>query len=82
MRFGVLLDPHRPAAPCWPSRAHSHRLVTQLNCEIVLSRVISVARSWPRDEVVEKYDAIERAEQTLIRLAAYGTEIARKGVQD
>src|SRR5438270_1674179 len=35
-----------------------------------------------RDEAVEKYHAIEGAQQTLGNLAAYVTEIARKGVED
>jgi uncharacterized protein YndB with AHSA1/START domain len=34
-----------------------------------------------RDEAVEKYHAIEGAEQTLSNLAAYVTEIVRKGVE-
>ena len=35
-----------------------------------------------RDEAVEKYHAIEGGQQTLSHLAAYVTEIARKGVED
>ena len=35
-----------------------------------------------RDEAVEKYHAIEGGRQTLSNLAAYVTEIARKGVED
>src|ERR1700692_916455 len=35
-----------------------------------------------RDEAVEKYHAIEGGRQTLSNLAAYVTEIVRKGVQD
>jgi uncharacterized protein YndB with AHSA1/START domain len=35
-----------------------------------------------RDEVVEKYHAIEGGQQTLSHLAAYVTELARKGVED
>jgi uncharacterized protein YndB with AHSA1/START domain len=35
-----------------------------------------------RDEVVEKYHAIEGAQQTLNNLAAYVTQIVRKGVED
>ena len=35
-----------------------------------------------RDEAVEKYHAIEGGEQTLGNLAAYVTEMARKGVGD
>ena len=35
-----------------------------------------------RDEAVEKYHAIEGGQQTLSKLAAYVTEIARKGVED
>jgi uncharacterized protein YndB with AHSA1/START domain len=35
-----------------------------------------------RDEVVEKYHAIEGGQQTLSNLAAYVTEIVRKGVED
>jgi uncharacterized protein YndB with AHSA1/START domain len=35
-----------------------------------------------RDEVVEKYHAIEGGQQTLGNLAAYVTEMARKGVED
>ena len=35
-----------------------------------------------RDEVVEKYHAIEGGQQTLSNLAAYVTEIFRKGVED
>src|SRR5512142_2426867 len=35
-----------------------------------------------RDEAVEKYHAIEGGEQTLSNLAAYITEIVRKGVKD
>src|SRR4030081_3417763 len=35
-----------------------------------------------RDEAVEKYHAIEGAQQTLSNLAAYVTEIVRKGVED
>jgi hypothetical protein len=34
-----------------------------------------------RDEAVEKYQAIEGCQQTLSNLAAYVTEIARKGVE-
>ena len=34
-----------------------------------------------RDEAVEKYDAIEGGQQTLSNLAAYVTEIVRKGVE-
>ena len=34
-----------------------------------------------RDEAVEKYHAIEGAKQTLANLAAYVTEIGRKGVE-
>jgi uncharacterized protein YndB with AHSA1/START domain len=35
-----------------------------------------------RDEAVAKYHAIEGGEQTLSNLAAYVSEIARKGVED
>ena len=35
-----------------------------------------------RDEAVEKYHAIEGGRQTLSNLAAYVTEIVRKGVED
>src|SRR3954454_9338111 len=35
-----------------------------------------------RDEAVEKYHAIEGGQQTLSKLAAYVTEIVRKGVED
>jgi len=35
-----------------------------------------------RDEVVEKYHAIEGGQQTLSKLAAYVTEIVRKGVEN
>ena len=35
-----------------------------------------------RDEAAEKYHAIEGGEQTLGNLAAYVTEILRKGVED
>jgi uncharacterized protein YndB with AHSA1/START domain len=35
-----------------------------------------------RDEVVEKYHAIEGGQQTLSNLAAYVTELIRKGVED
>lgn len=35
-----------------------------------------------RDEAVEKYHAIEGGQQTLSNLAAYVTEIVRKGVED
>ena len=35
-----------------------------------------------RDEAVEKYHAIEGGRQTLANLAAYVTEIIRKGVED
>src|SRR3981081_3529932 len=35
-----------------------------------------------RDESVEKYHAIEGGQQTLSNLAAYVTEIVRKGVED
>ena len=35
-----------------------------------------------RDEAVEKYHAIEGGGQTLSKLAAYVTEIVRKGVED
>jgi ribosomal protein L13 len=35
-----------------------------------------------RDEVVEKYHAIEGGQQTLGKLAAYITEMVRKGVED
>src|SRR4249920_3811625 len=35
-----------------------------------------------RDEAVEKYHAIEGGQQTLSNLAAYVTEILRKGVED
>jgi hypothetical protein len=35
-----------------------------------------------RDEAVDKYHAIEGAQQTLDNLAAYVTGIARKGAQD
>ena len=35
-----------------------------------------------RDEVVEKYHAIEGGRQTLSNLAAYVTEIVRKGAED
>src|SRR5258706_12541896 len=35
-----------------------------------------------RDEVVEKYHAIEGGQQTLSKLAAYVTEIVWKGVED
>src|ERR1700709_749999 len=35
-----------------------------------------------RDEVVEKYHAIEGGRQTLSKLAAYVTELVRKGVED
>src|SRR5260221_193759 len=34
-----------------------------------------------RDEVVEKYHAIEGGQQTLSKLAAYVTEIVREGVE-
>jgi len=35
-----------------------------------------------RDEVVEKYGAIEGAQQTLSNLAAYVAETLRKAVED
>ena len=35
-----------------------------------------------RDEAAEKYHAIEGGQQTLNKLAAYVTEIVRKGVED
>jgi hypothetical protein len=35
-----------------------------------------------RDEAVAKYHAIEGGQQTLSNLAAYVTEIVRKGVED
>ena len=35
-----------------------------------------------RDEAVKKYHAIEGGQQTLSKLAAYVTEIVRKGVED
>ena len=35
-----------------------------------------------RDEVVEKYHAIEGGQQTLSKLAAYVTDIIRKGVEN
>ena len=35
-----------------------------------------------RDQAVEKYHAIEGGQQTLSNLAAYVTEIVRKGVED
>jgi uncharacterized protein YndB with AHSA1/START domain len=35
-----------------------------------------------RDEAVEKYHAIEGGQQTLSKLAAYVTEIVRKGAED
>src|SRR6201999_2681972 len=35
-----------------------------------------------RDEVVEKYHAIEGGQQTLNNLAAYVTELVRKGAED
>ena len=35
-----------------------------------------------RDEAVEKYHAIEGGQQTLSHLAAYVTEMVRKGVED
>src|SRR3954447_13428187 len=35
-----------------------------------------------RDEAVEKYHAVEGGQQTLSKLAAYVTEIVRKGVED
>lgn len=35
-----------------------------------------------RDELVEKYHVIEGGQQTLGKLAAYVTEIVRKGVED
>ncbi len=35
-----------------------------------------------RDEAVEKYHAIEGGQQTLDNLAAYVTEVVRKGVED
>src|SRR4029450_12007595 len=35
----------------------------------------------PRDEAVEKYHAIEGGQQTLSKLAAYVTEIVRKGAE-
>ena len=35
-----------------------------------------------RDEAVEKYHAIEGGQQTLSKLAAYVTELVRKGVED
>jgi len=35
-----------------------------------------------RDEAVDKYHAIEGGQQTLSNLAAYVTEIVRKGVED
>lgn len=35
-----------------------------------------------RDEAVEKYHAIEGGQQTLDKLAAYVTEIARQGAED
>jgi len=35
-----------------------------------------------RDDAVERYHAIEGGEQTLSNLAAYVTEIVRKGVED
>jgi hypothetical protein len=35
-----------------------------------------------RDEAVEKYLAIDGGQQTLSNLAAYVTEILRKGVAD
>jgi uncharacterized protein YndB with AHSA1/START domain len=35
-----------------------------------------------RDEAVEKYHAVEGGQQTLSNLAAYVTELVRKGVED
>jgi hypothetical protein len=35
-----------------------------------------------RDKAVEKHHAIEGGQQTLSNLAAYLTEIVRKGVED
>jgi len=35
-----------------------------------------------RDQAVEKYHAVEGGQQTLSKLAAYVTEIVRKGVED
>ena len=35
-----------------------------------------------RDEAVQKYHAIQGGQQTLSNLAAYVTEIVRKGVED
>ena len=35
-----------------------------------------------RDEAVEKYHAIDGGQQTLSNLAAYVTEIVRKGAED
>jgi uncharacterized protein YndB with AHSA1/START domain len=40
------------------------------------------ATTAQRDEAVEKYHAIEGGRQTLDHLAAYVTEIVRKGVED
>jgi hypothetical protein len=45
-------------------------------------REISSNSISPRDEGVEKYHAIEGGQQTLSKLAAYVTEIVRKGVED
>ena len=38
--------------------------------------------SEPRDEAVERYHAIEGGRQTPSNLAAYVTEIVRKGAED
>ena len=47
----------------------------------VLMRTVFPTRKL-RDEAVGKYHVIEGAQQTLRNLAAYVTEIVRKGVED
>jgi hypothetical protein len=58
------------------------RAATTAGREIVISRMRTVFPTRElRHEAVEKYHAIEGGQQTLSNLAAYVTEIVRKGVE-
>ena len=83
-----LLDRHRPARALLhgESRGDPNAFESVITFEgdgaatRIEMRTVFPTREL-RDEAVEKYHAIEGGQQTLGNLAAYLTEIARKGAE-
>jgi hypothetical protein len=73
MTAGASVAPHRGRRP---SAKASRRRMPRIEMRTVLPT------KKLRDEAVEKYRAIEGGQQTLSNLAAYITEMVRKGVED